>query len=121
VSRSVDLFVSSDAPVEELAATIAARGDLTLDGPADGGGVLLGDGSLSAVLHQHAFVDDGDIVVSRYRYALSLHTTVTGHLGVSAETAFLRRVAATLGDHRVLLVLDLQYRTGTAAEGEADR
>jgi hypothetical protein len=112
VSRSVDLFVSSDASLEELAAVIADRADLTPDGPADGGGVLLRDGDLSAVLHEHRFQDDGDLVLRPYRYALSLRTTVSGHLGVSEETALLRRVAATLPDHPVLLVLDLQYRAG---------
>jgi hypothetical protein len=110
VSRSVDLFISSAAPLEELAATIAARTGLTA-GDRDGDGdVALRGGELSAVLHEHRFVDDGDLDLTRYRCALSMRTTATGHLGLSPETALLRQIAAALADHRVLLVLDLQYR-----------
>ncbi len=130
MSRSVDLFISTDASVEELAAVIAARAGLVPDPsvgpPADDGGVSLVDGDLSARLHEHAFVDDRELVLSRYRYALSLRTTVGGHLGSSPETALLRRVASSLDDHSVLLVLDLQYRSGAddaldddALEGDA--
>jgi len=121
VSRSVDLFISSAAPVDELAATIAARSGLTVDDAdldADGVRRVLRDGELAAVLHEHAYVDDGDLVLRPYRYALSLRTTVTGHLGLSPETALLRRVAAALDDTAVLLVLDLQYR---ADNGEVTR
>ena len=83
--------------------------------PADAGGIVLRDGDLPAVLHEHRFVDDDDLVLRRYRYALSLRTLAPGHLGLSQETALLRRVSATLDDHAVLLVLDLQYRAGADA------
>jgi hypothetical protein len=112
VSRSVDLFISSAEPVDELASAVAGRAGLTLDADPgdDPGRVVLRDGDLAAVLHEHTFVDDGDLVLRRYRYALSLRSTATGHLGLSPETAFLRRVADVLDDVPVLLVLDLQYR-----------
>jgi hypothetical protein len=123
VSRSVDLFVSSEEPIEVLAALITARTGLTpVDAPSSdvpfpdpSGSVLLTDGRLTADLHEHRFIDDGDLVLGPYRYALSLRTTVGGHLGVSPETELLRRVAARLDDHPVLLVLDLQYRAGAGA------
>jgi hypothetical protein len=120
VSRSVDLFISSAAPLEELAATIIARTGLTADGDAGDGdqGVALRTGDLRAVLHEHRFVDDGDLFLTRYRYALSMRTTAAGHVGLSLETARLREVAVALADHPVLLVLDLQYR---AEAGEGTR
>jgi hypothetical protein len=122
VSRFVDLFVSSAAPLEELAATIAARTSLRVQGPADDGGTVLSDGDRAAVLAEHRFVDDGDLLLGAYRYALSMRTTVSGHLGLSPETALLRGVAAALADHRVLLVLDLQHRLGPieALDGSND-
>jgi hypothetical protein len=122
VSRTVDLFISSTAPVDELAAVIAARTGIPFpsgpdDGTGEAGEVELGEGDVSAVLRPHAYVDDGDLVLRRYRYVLSARTTASGHLGLSPETAWLRRVAAALADHQVLLVLDLQYRD-EAAKGE---
>ena len=118
MSRSLDLFISSAAPLDELAATLAARTGLVPDAESGAGerGVALRDGDLCAVLHEHRFMDDGDLFLTRYRWALSMRTTVTGHLGLSAETALLRQVAAALADHPVLLVLDLQYRA-EAGEG----
>ncbi len=110
MSRSVDLFISSGAPLEDLAATIAARAGLSVEGPSEEERIVLAEGDLRPVLHPHRFVDEDDLALSRYPYALSLRTTATGHLGMSPETALLRRVAAELADHQVLLVLDLQYR-----------
>jgi hypothetical protein len=120
VSRTVDLFISSTAPVDELAAVIAARTGRSHPGPVDGPGgageVELREGDLSAVLRPNTYLDDGDLVLRPYRYVLSTRTTASGHLGLSPETAWLRRVAAALDDHQVLLVLDLQYRDEARGE-----
>jgi hypothetical protein len=126
VSRTVDLFISSTLTIDELATTIATRTGLLLPSESSessesgetgaAGEIRFREGDLSAGLSEHAYVDDGDLVLRRYRYVLSARTTVSGHLGLSPETAWLRRVAAALEDHRVLLVLDLQYRDEARGE-----
>ena len=77
MSRTVDLFISSAAPIDELATTIAARTGLLLESEPSGtsesgrtgveGEIRLREGDLYAVLREHAFVDDGDLILTRYR------------------------------------------------------
>jgi hypothetical protein len=110
MSRSVDLFISSDEPIETLAALIAERSGLPLQPRTDGQGFDLVDGDLTAVLHRHAFADDDGLPLSHYSYAISMQTQAGGHLGSSLEVSLLRRIAAFLDGAAVLLVLDLQYR-----------
>jgi len=118
VSRSVDLFISSGEPLAQLAQLIAARTGLAVrPDPAVSAGAAayeLSAGDLIAELAAHPYLDDDDLPLSRYEYALSLRTTAPGHLGASPEVGLLRRVAAELDDRAVLLVLDLQNRASTA-------
>jgi hypothetical protein len=122
MSRSVDLFIHSDASLEELAGLIVARTGLTVSPASDtaGAGIALGDGDLVARLDEHAYVDDAELTLSRYRYVLSLRTIVPGHLGGSLEASFLRHVAEALDDHPTFLVLDLQYRDRADGDGPDD-
>lgn len=117
MSRSIDLFISSPATLPELATTIAERAGLEFVGGNDESVVLM-DGRLSLRLDENHFVDDDDLVLSRYSHVLSARTQASGHLGVLPETALLRRVAAAISELDVLLVLDLQYRAALVAGEE---
>jgi hypothetical protein len=126
MSRSVDLFIDTDHPADEVAVLIAGRAGLRVEAPPDGTGPRLTDGDVTAVLQEHPYLDDDDLLLTRYRYALSARATASGHLGDVAETRMLRKVASSLaGVYPVLLVLDLQYRAplaatpGGAVEGDA--
>jgi hypothetical protein len=121
MSRSVDLFVSSDEPIEALADLIAERSGLSLSVRPDGEGFDLADGDLTAVLHRHAFADDDGLPLSRYPYAISIETQAGGHLGASPEVSLLRRLATRLDGVAVLLVLDLQYRADLQGRAEDQR
>ena len=111
MSRSVELFIATDTPADDLARAIAARAGLSVEYRADDGAPVLANNQTSAVLHEHAYVDDGDLRFSRYRYALSARTSAADRIGEQPETRLLRTVAAALGgDLDVLLVLDTQFR-----------
>ena len=117
MQRSVDLFIAGEESLADLAASIRGRSELAVVERPDLGVWEVSDGDLTAQLHEHAFIDDDELPLTRYRYALSLHTATGGHLGTSAETSMLRRIAEDLDDHRVLLVLDLQYRDDPTGVG----
>ncbi len=114
MSRSVDLFISYDAPIEALAALVAERTGLTVDPRGEVDEFDLVDGGIAALLHRHHFADDDGLPLSHYPYALSITTGVGGHLGSSPEVSMLRRVAGAMDGVPVLLVLDLQYRDRVA-------
>jgi hypothetical protein len=113
MSRSVDLFIASDEPIDAVAAHIAERTSLDVVTPGgDGGRYQLSGEGFDAVLHRHEYLDDDGLPLRRYAYALSMQTQATGHLGTTPEVTLLRRVSAALDDRPVLLVLDLQNRDG---------
>jgi hypothetical protein len=113
MSRSVDLFIDADAPIDEVAANL---GELLGSPLAEGPGPrtwLLQEGTVEAVLTCHPFLDDGELLLSRYRYALSARVPNTVRVQDAPETALLRHVAERVlrGSHLpALLVFDLQYR-----------
>jgi hypothetical protein len=112
VSRSVDLFISSSLPLDELAADLGRRTDADLP-TTDPGRWRFVDCGVTAELSEHPYLDDGELWLSRYRYVLSSRmATGVGPLD-SPEVLSLRHLAQTLHDpvsFPVLLVLDLQYR-----------
>jgi hypothetical protein len=118
MSRSVDLFIDADIPIGELAAELGRLTDLTLDPRPDAAEWILEEGEVRATLAEHPYVDDGDLLLAHYRYALSCQVTNGVRLQAAPETALLRLVAEAL-QHKsawpVLLVLDLQYRDTTAS------
>lgn len=126
MSRSVDLFIASSLPIEALAEHLRARTGAQLTPTTDPARWRMVDGSVTADLYEHAYVDDGELWLSRYRYVLSTHMADGIGLLDSSEVLGLRHLAQVLHDPphlSVLLVLDLQYRLaaggGAAGVGAA--
>lgn len=136
MSRSVDLFVAHAGDPRKLIDLLGAADDARPTGsrsssdsdpagPPSTAGPLstavettdgrwemgLGD-DLVGYLHRHPFIDDGDLRFTRYPWALSVRVTSPGPLREHPATIALRRVAMTLREAgiSVLLVLDLQHR-----------
>ena len=128
MSRSVDLFIDANTSIDELAAKLGDLAGVPLREAADVGASgsrrwTLEDGDVRAVLSEHPYVDDGDLLLSHYRFALSARVQESVRLQDSRETALLRRIADKLihGTRaRVLLVLDLQYRDRPGAQGATE-
>jgi hypothetical protein len=113
VSRSVDLFIDSSLSIEALAEHLRARTGAQLVPTVDPARWRMVDGTLAADLYEHAYVDDGELWLSRYRYVLSAQMADAVSLLDSGEVLGLRHLAQVLHDPpdlSVLLVLDLQYR-----------
>jgi hypothetical protein len=126
MSRSVDLFIRHDQSIQELAEAIGRLMERELT-PGPGADTwVLREGEVEVMLREHPYVDDGELLLSNYRFALSGSVPNNVRLQDAKTTEFLRRVADRLhrgGGILVLLVLDLQYRdrapTGGAAESLA--
>ncbi|MGH9054291.1 MAG: hypothetical protein ACRDYY_00235 [Acidimicrobiales bacterium] len=112
--RSVDLFIAAELPPGDMAAELGrAAGTSCTPGPEPGTWVLQ-EGGTRALLAQHRYVDDGDLLLSRYRYALSARVADTVRPQDTPEAALLRMVGRKLqhSPWPVLMVLDLQFRHG---------
>lgn len=123
MSRSVDLFIQSALPAPELAAEIGGLVEAALTPSAEGASWSLQAGEVAATLREHAFADDGELVFSNYKYALSAHVSNSARVLDSPEVAFLRRVSDLIHKgpgYQVLLVIDLQYRDKPAPPSPAD-
>jgi hypothetical protein len=116
VSRSVDLFIESAKPIEEVAAEVARLTRLNLTPGSVPGTWSLDQGTVHAELHAHPYVDDGELAFERYQYALSARVADRGRSAESSEANLLRMVSESLRKGRIpsLLVHDLQYRDGRA-------
>ncbi len=111
MSRYIDLFIDSPAPVEELAATLGTLAGVSFVGSLEGTHWGVRDGEGFAELAEHDFDDDRHLVVSRYRYDLFARVE-PGDATESASAGLLRRIfAAVKADGRfpALLVFDLQH------------
>jgi hypothetical protein len=122
LTRSIDLFIQSEATLEGVAGDIRRITGATLVGTPDGDGWVLSEGAVEARLGPHPYLDDGELMLQRYRYCLS--TTVTGSQRPSdSPGAALLRVVGDLlqrgGGYSCLLVVDLQYRERLAFTGGA--
>lgn len=121
MSRSVDLFFDMEPPVEAVASELGRLTSFVLTPGEVPGTWLLEEGQIRAELHAHPYIDDGDLLLSRYRWALSCRVATGVRLADAAETTLLRLVCEALLRARIpaLLVHDLQYRdaalAGTAA------
>jgi len=116
MSRSVDLFISSDEPLSDVAVKIGEVATLAVKAISDGVWEIR-DGEVAAVLSDHSYHDDGDMFLSGYRYALSGRIVSSAHPQGTPVTALLRRVGSALQaatPWQVLLVIDLQYREAVA-------
>lgn len=145
MSRSVDLFIDAAASLEEVATAVAGVVGATVSGAGpprsrpDGSPVgddgrpeafLVETPEVHAVLRAHRFLDDGVMVLTRYRYALSVVVPDGGRPQDSPAAAFLRVVARELAGSvgwPMLLVIDLQYTEalsrvpGPGGSGPVDR
>lgn len=113
MSRSVDLFIDADLPLDELAGALGRQTGSSLVPEADQARWVLEEGDARATLAEHPYCDDGDLPFSRYRFALSARVSNDVRPHDTAEAALLRRVAHQIQQGLpwpVLLVHDLQYR-----------
>jgi hypothetical protein len=118
MSRSVDLFIDANLPLDELAGALGGHVGTPLAAEPDGRGWRLVDGGVEALLAEHAYRDDGELLLSRYRYALSARLPNEVRPHDTSEAAMLRRVSQQIQRGPawpVLLVHDLQYRDRPAA------
>ena len=109
--RTVDLFIDSDQPLQQVAAQL---GDVTghlLAASPDRSQFVLQEGPVTAYLAEHDFLDDDDLPLSEFRYVLSAPVRTAGDIDESAEVACLRRVHSQLRSSvglPSLLVIDLE-------------
>lgn len=117
MSRSVDLFIDLEPPIESVADAIQRHSDLVLRPGQVPGTWSLDEGEVHAELHAHPYVDDGELLLGRYRWALSCRVANGVRLADAPETTLLRLVSEVLqkAGVPVLLVHDLQYRDRVAA------
>jgi hypothetical protein len=110
MSRTVDLFVDSDQPLEQVAAQLSELTGYQFVPSPDHCRFLVQDGPVIAYLAEHDFLDDDDLPLSEFRYVLS--AAVRGpSIDDSAEVACLRQVNARLRESACLpslLVIDLE-------------
>ncbi len=71
MSRSVDLFIDANVPLDELAGALGRHTGSSLVPEADQARWVLQEGDIRATLAEHPYGDDGDLPFSRYRFALS--------------------------------------------------
>jgi hypothetical protein len=123
MSRSVDLFIDADISLDDLAGALAQHAGTPLVPEPDQASWVLQDGETRATLAEHPYGDDGDLLFTRYRFALSARVSNDVRPHDTAEAALLRRIALKIQQGPtwpVLLVHDLQYRDQpTRTEGGA--
>lgn len=117
MSRTIDLFIASSLPVDQVAGEIGRLSKLAPIPAPDGLSWSFDHDDVHAVLKVHNYVDDGELRLERYPYALSARVADKAWMGNAAQTVFLRRVAEALrfddpaGTKFItLLVHDLQNR-----------
>lgn len=122
MSRSVDLFIDLEPPIESVAAAIHRLCGIALEPGEVPDTWSLEEGEVHADLHAHPYVDDGQLLLGRYRWALSCRVANGVRLTDAPETSLLRLVSEALhnGGVPVLLVHDLQYRDRVAADAHPE-
>jgi hypothetical protein len=112
MSRSIDLFIDAPLELDELAAEITKLTGCELAAVPGRRGLVLRSGDVVAELDDHDFVDDRELLFSRYRYVLTATVASDRSVNDSPQAALLRRIfSAVKADHRYpsLLVFDLQH------------
>ncbi len=111
MSRSVDLFIDMEPPIEAVVGQISSLTDVGIDPGELPGTWSMHRGGVHAELHAHPYVDDGELLLSRYRWALSCRLDIGVRVADAPETVLLRLVSDALRKEGVatLLVHDLQY------------
>ena len=115
MSRSIDLFIDCDRPIEEVAAELTRLTGLALTPGSIPGTWSMEEGGVHADLRAHPYVADDDLPFDSYRYALSARVAQGVRTSDSAEATMLRLIGESLhrGGISALLVHDLQYRERT--------
>lgn len=111
MSRTVDLFIDSDQPLERVASQLGELTGRPLIASPDGTRFVFEDQGVTAYLSEHDFLDDDDLPLSEFRYVLSTVARAPDRPEDGPEAASLRRVNALLsqsGSLPSLLVLDLE-------------
>lgn len=112
MSRSIDLFIGWDGPVEALAEEIGSLTGLSMAPGALPGTWSMEEGDVRAELRAHPYGDDRDLLLRQFPFALSAWVGHDVRLADAPETNLLRVVSEALrrAGVTVLLVHDLQYR-----------
>jgi hypothetical protein len=120
MSRTVDLFIDSDCPLESLAEQL---GDLLGERFAplpDGARFALRKGPVTVYLAEHDFLDDEGLPLSEFRYVLSARVRGAGDIEQSPEAGCLRRLKSLWSEQAglaSLLVFDLERAEASEGEG----
>ncbi len=111
MSRSVDLFLDSDQPLDRFASHLAQVTGRPFVPSPEGARCCVRDRGVTAYLSEHDFLDEEDLPLSQFRYVLSAPASGTGDLDATPEAAWLREVNSAFrqaGGSASLLVLDLE-------------
>ncbi len=124
MSRSVDLFIDAQLSLDEVADAVGRLAGAPLVAEPEHARWRLREGETQATLAEHPYGDDGPLLYTRYRYALSARVANEQRPHDTREAALLRRVADLVQRGPawpVLLVHDLQYAelAGAGEAGEA--
>lgn len=111
MSKTVDLFIESDQPIEAVAALLAAETGWPVEPGQPPGTWTLKAPEQFAQLHAHPYINDGALAFERYAYALTARVTGS-RMTDSPQAVMLRTVADKLRPRRIatMLVHDLEYR-----------
>ncbi|MGH9105986.1 MAG: hypothetical protein ACRDZX_09145 [Acidimicrobiales bacterium] len=115
MSRTVDLFIDSDQPLEQVALQLSELAERPLTVCADRSRWVMRDAGVTAYLAEHDFLDDDELPLSEFRYVLSASVKGAGDIDDSPEVACLRRVNARVRERAQLpslLVIDLERPDG---------
>jgi hypothetical protein len=111
MSRTVDLFIDSDQPLERVASQLAELTGHPFVASPDRTRFVMIAGAVTAYLSLHDFLDDDDLPLSEFRYVLSAVVRGVGNVEESQEALCLRSVNALLRQEAAmssLLVFDLE-------------
>jgi hypothetical protein len=111
LSRTVDLFIDSDLPLERVAVRLGDLVGRPLVASPDGSRYSLSHAGVLAYLSEHDFLDDDDLPLSDFRFVLSAVISGCTPIEDSPQLACLRFVNGELrrdGGLPSLLVLDLE-------------
>ena len=109
--RTIDLFLDSDQPLDQLAARLSELIGRPFVPAPDSRHFVLQDGPVVAHLSDHDFIDDDGLPLSEFRYVLSTTVPRGTSPESSQELSSLRDVRARLtenGELPCLLVIDLE-------------
>ena len=111
MSRTVDLFLDSDQPLELVALQLSELTSAQLSASPDAARFVLQEEGVTAYLSEHDFLDDDDLPLSEFPYVLSARVREPGDIDHSPEARYLRRLNARWREQTglpSLLVIDLE-------------